>query len=894
MLFTEISQLSYGEVPRGAIAITSSGSPPNTFWREVARYVLYEEVFDDDLKQFNTPQYPSISYQYFDRLCNIFNKDSGDSLQSPNLFFFLLDMKLLNSAAKTSESLMAEIANFAADDACLARANDAEALLTTLLAYRWHPQVNPRQGIYRLPRFSVTGPGRRISLVSRAEAVSDLTNKYLSVCLPRHSESCNIMIGRLKCLTKPLFLLVRILNEQTTNITGLVEVDVPLRFVLLLITPSSSEEKDLHQIGRCFASMLNDQKFLADLYRVQKPADLYQSAISFRKNMIVLSSGLPEVLNHSGGIDVPIAYYNEVYFERSDLVFEDYAADMSNRQFLDSDVGHKSGKMHFCSKHSFQRLWPPFNELVKGVKVFASRLPSDYTDAFTKDNVGTMLSSILFIYFVVFGPAITFGTLMINEVHPNYAISLNIFATGIFTVLYSLLAGQPLGSIGPSGPGFILETVIALVSSEALITFAVPQDVSIPVNVNDTEELQSALQSNQTASKAAANLFLATCMLIFSILINKLKRSHFFRRKFRYWIGAFNVPLGIVFVTLVEYTFFSSYNVQKLDIPAASENDPNEWVNVIDISKVINFTQPSPAVLHGLALLLGFFFALLVFTETALNSVTALKPKAKKPSPFVMDHVLTVVLFPLISCTLGWPFMSGVPVRTIANTMALVKVDPHPPPGKPAEIISLVEQRVSVLIVGVLVTFSVYLGDILRLIPVAALYGMFIYLGLCGLRGLDSVNALLALLTRRKYWGRWEFLTNLPKAQLAVITAINFTELAILIIFIVTAEFATAGYTALATPLVLIGSGLIREFCLPRWQWLAPTLEKVNLARSKWGLASEPEQKKQLRPDLVKLPGNITLSIHFNELSDRQIIITFIWNVNLQWMPSRHVMGREY
>uniref|UniRef100_A0A5K3EF53 HCO3_cotransp domain-containing protein n=1 Tax=Mesocestoides corti TaxID=53468 RepID=A0A5K3EF53_MESCO len=450
LLFTEISQLSYGEVPRGAIAITSSGSPPNTFWREVARYVLYEEVFDDDLKQFNTPQYPSISYQYFDRLCNIFNKD----------------MKLLNSAAKTSESLMAEIANFAADDACLARANDAEALLTTLLAYRWHPQVNPRQGIYRLPRFSVTGPGRRISLVSRAEAVSDLTNKYLSVCLPRHSESCNIMIGRLKCLTKPLFLLVRILNEQTTNITGLVEVDVPLRFVLLLITPSSSEEKDLHQIGRCFASMLNDQKFLADLYRVQKPADLYQSAISFRKNMIVLSSGLPEVLNHSGGIDVPIAYYNEVYFERSDLVFEDYAADMSNRQFLDSDVGHKSGKMHFCSKHSFQRLWPPFNELVKGVKVFASRLPSDYTDAFTKDNVGTMLSSILFIYFVVFGPAITFGTLMINEVHPNYAISLNIFATGIFTVLYSLLAGQPLGSIGPSGPGFILETVIALFAAK--------------------------------------------------------------------------------------------------------------------------------------------------------------------------------------------------------------------------------------------------------------------------------------------------------------------------------------------------------------------------------------------------------------------------------------------
>ena len=143
-------------------------------------------------------------------------------------------------------------------------------------------------------------------------------------------------------------------------------------------------------------------------------------------------------------------------------------------------------------------------------------------------------------------------------------------------------------------------------------------------------------------------------------------------------------------------------------------------------------------------------------------------------------------------------------------------------------IICLVEQRVSVLIVGILVAVSVYLGDILRLIPVAALYGMFIYLGLNGLMGLDSVNTLKALLTRRKYWGRWEFLTNLPLPQLAVIILINFGELAILIVFIVVAEFTTAGYIAMATPIILIGSGLVREFLLPKWSWLAPSLEKVG------------------------------------------------------------------
>nr|CUU98357.1 hypothetical transcript [Hymenolepis microstoma] len=172
--------------------------------------------------------------------------------------------------------------------------------------------------------------------------------------------------------------------------------------------------------------------------------------------------------------------------------------------------------------------------------------------------------------------------------------------------------------------------------------------------------------------------------------------------------------------------------------------------------------------------------------------------------------------------------MSGVPVRTIANTMALVQLDPHPPPGKPAEIINLVEQRVSVLIVGALVIASVYLGDILRYIPVAALYGMFIYLGVIGLRGLDSVNTLLALLTRRKYWGRWEFLLNLPAPQLAVIVTINFTELGILVLFIILAEFTSAGYVILLMPLVIIFSGLLREFILPKWKWLAPCLAKYD------------------------------------------------------------------
>ncbi|CDS41960.1 anion exchange protein 3 [Echinococcus multilocularis] len=866
-MFTEISLLMDGEIPKGAIPVTSTRPPSNQHWGELARYILYEEVFDEESRKFASPQYPSISFRYFDRFCSILHKD----------------LRVLQSNATTSEQLMKEIAKFVRSEDDLTGPEDLEKLELALSAPRWHPQVNRPQDLHLHPRLSLTGPGRRLSLVSRNENAMEWTNKNLSECLPKTAEACSAMIGHLPYLTRHLYLLIRLTSDPAPKLRGVVEVDIGIRFVFLALTPKIDEEGAMYQIGRCFATMLNESKFLSVIRQSQKLADIYKAALVFRREIIAISGGYSEVLNRHGGIDVPPSYDNEVEFERADLVFEDVLDAALNNEMTSSNLSLQKESQVHCSSRSFKRLCPPFRELVEGFKALAFRMPSDYIDAFTKNKVITMLSSIPFIYFVVFAPSVTFGTLMFNEVNESYNISLNIFSAGVFTILYSLFAGQPLGSIGISGPSFFLETVIGLFAAQAGVDYwayrfltglymtafgiilismnlssmvlyarrsleeifsafislflilkstfsmfrAVPLEIYQPNNSTSVDELQKALNSSQTGSRAAIQLFLALCMLVFSLLINKLKRSHLFRRTFRYWIGAFNVPLGIVFVTALNYIFFSTYPTTKLGVPPAVEADPNTWFVLVDFSKMDTLNR-SPALVHGTAVVIGFFFCLLIFTEIALNSVTALKPKAKKPSPFVMDHVLTVVIFPLMSCILGWPFVSGVPVRTIANTMALIIVDPHPPPGKPAEIISLVEQRVSVLIVGVLVTLSVYLGDILHLVPVAALYGMFLYLGLIGLRGLDSVNTLTALLTRRKHWGRWEFLTDLPKPQLAVIVSINFGELAILVVFIILAEFTDINYVTLATPLVLIGSGLVREFLLPKWQWLAPTLAKYD------------------------------------------------------------------
>ncbi|VUZ56785.1 unnamed protein product [Hymenolepis diminuta] len=708
-IYVETASLTEGEIPKEAIPVTATHPSPLQYWKEVARYVLYEEVYDDEAEVFDNAQCPAVPHHVLEKLLSILRDE----------------LEVVRSDSYEYEDLVADIVAHAKLRKYITTDRHVKKMESTLLASRWHPDISPSQNR------TMTALRRRVSISLKTEEDNELTNKTLTKCLSRNCEACSIMIGQVSYLKKDLYLLVQVAANPPPKLTGLVEVDVGTRFIFLALTHKLSDQSFLFQLSRCLASILGDPRFLKCLYQSQKNEEFFKAALKSRKEMNVISTRYGDIVNKTGGIELPQTNLTEVQFDRRDLVFDVGSDDLEEEKVADFDVTVQEDKLLHCTPRAFKRFCPPFKELCQGLVELAKRMPGDYIDAFKKKNIGTVLSSILFIYFVVFAPSITFGTLMLNEVNQSYNISLNILATGVITVVFVLLAGQPLSSIGPSGPNFIIETVIAMLATKmktdyqvfrfwigiyiaAFGVLLISLNLSslviyarrsleelfsgfislflilkalfsmfkvIPQNIPQPEKPEDLIK----ASRAAVHLFLAFCMLTFSIFINKLKGSHYFRRKMRYWLGAFNVPLGIIFVSIMAALFFSSYPVVKLNIPPAVHADPSSWVNVIDFAKINNYQSASPVTIHISAFIIGGLTSLLIFTEIALNSITALKPKAKKPSPFVIDHVLTVVVFPLTCCIVGWPFMSGVPVRTIANTMALVQVDPHPPPGKPAE-----------------------------------------------------------------------------------------------------------------------------------------------------------------------------------------------------------------
>lgn len=142
--------------------------------------------------------------------------------------------------------------------------------------------------------------------------------------------------------------------------------------------------------------------------------------------------------------------------------------------------------------------------------------------------------------------------------------------------------------------------------------------------------------------------------------------------------------------------------------------------------------------------------------------------------------------------------------------------------------VCLVEQRFSILIVGVFVTLSVFLGTVLRLIPVASLFGLFIFLGLLGLRGLHYKRILTAVISRKKYWSQWHALEGLPRGQVVFFAVLWLFQLVILYVLFTLGAFPATAIAGVAIPFMMLLPSVIRGVILPRWEWIAPYLEKVG------------------------------------------------------------------
>ncbi|XP_043990987.1 anion exchange protein 2a isoform X6 [Gambusia affinis] len=483
------------------------------------------------------------------------------------------------------------------------------------------------------------------------------------------------------------------------------------------------------------------------------------------------------------------------------------------------------------------------------------------------------MAAIIFIYFAALSPAITFGGLLGEKTEGLIGVSELIVATAMQGIVFSILGAQPLLVIGFSGPLLVFEEAFYTFCKDneieyltgrvwigfwlvliVFITVALEGSILVRFVSRFTQEifsflislifiyetfaklvkifkehpLQNCFHGNNSGSPSLCNfsvtagspggtagepntallsLVLMAGTYFIAFYLRKFKNSSFFPGRIRRIIGDFGVPIAILIMVLVDYSVEDTYT-QKLNVPSGfsvSSPEKRSWL----ISPLGSDGQ-FPVWMMGASILPAILVFILIFMESQITALIVSKKERMlvKGTGFHLD-LLIIVVVGGVSALFGLPWLSAATVRSVTHTNALTVMSKAVDPGDKPRVQEVKEQRVTGFLVAVLVGLSIVIGEVLRQIPLAVLFGIFLYMGVMSLNGIQLTERLILLLMPPKYHPDQNYVRKVRTLRMHLFTLVQLTCLSLLWVVMATAA-------ALAFPFMLLLTIPLRMLLLPR------------------------------------------------------------------------------
>ena len=200
------------------------------------------------------------------------------------------------------------------------------------------------------------------------------------------------------------------------------------------------------------------------------------------------------------------------------------------------------------------------------------------------------------------------------------------------------------------------------------------------------------------------------------------------------------------------------------------ESEKRSWfVNPLDAPQWVIWISTIPALLLSILLYLD--------QNITVRLVNNAQYKLKKGAGYHLD--LLVVAFLVGVCSLlGLPWMVAATVRSLNHVRSLVKVETDKNGNE--VIVGTVETRMTGLLVHVAVGASLLLLFFLKHIPMAVLFGLFLYMGVASMKGNQLFERLrLWIMDPAKYPPNY-YIRAVPTKQIHLFTLIQTLSLAVL------------------------------------------------------------------------------------------------------------------
>ncbi|XP_030622928.1 electrogenic sodium bicarbonate cotransporter 1 [Chanos chanos] len=266
-------------------------------------------------------------------------------------------------------------------------------------------------------------------------------------------------------------------------------------------------------------------------------------------------------------------------------------------------------------------------------------------------------------------------------------------------------------------------------------------------------------------------LFLGTYTC--SMSLKKFKTSQFFPTKVRKLISDFAIIMAIVIFCGVDALV--GVDTPKLLVPNEFKpTSPNRgW-----------FVPPfggNPWWVYLASILPALLVTILVFMDQQITAVIVNRKehKLKKGAGYHLDLFLVAILM-VICSFMGLPWYVAATVISIAHIDSLKMETETSAPGEQPKFLGVREQRVTGVLVFVLTGLSVFMAPILKVIPMPVLYGVFLYMGVASLNGVQFMDRLQLFLMPAKHQPDLIYLRHVPLRRVHLFTSIQVLCLALL------------------------------------------------------------------------------------------------------------------
>ncbi|XP_053195523.1 electrogenic sodium bicarbonate cotransporter 4-like [Scomber japonicus] len=349
-----------------------------------------------------------------------------------------------------------------------------------------------------------------------------------------------------------------------------------------------------------------------------------------------------------------------------------------------------------------------------------------------------------------------------------------------------------------------------------------------------------------------------------TVSLKKFKSSRYFPTTLRKLISDFAIFMSIM--SFVGLDMLIGLDTPKLIVPTEIKpTRPDRGWIIMPFGK-------NPWWWYVASFVPALLVTILIFMDQQISAVIVNRKenKLKKGCGYHLDLFWVGVLMAVCSF-MGLPWYVAATVISIAHIDSLKMESESSAPGEQPQFLGVREQRLTGILVFVLTGVSVFLAPVLQYIPMPVLYGVFLYMGVASLSGIQFWERIKLCLMPAKHQPDFSFLRHVPLRRVHLFTLVQILCLAVLWIL-------KSTFLAIIFPVMILGLMVVRKlldlmFSQHDLAWLDDILPDKD-KKKKEDEKRKKKEKRVVEPesDEEELNPYSTVTSDQNEL-DRSITL---------------------